>query len=169
MIIFHYFNKEYCPIMTLWTNNLHFSATFVKVLDKLILHYRTFQNNWASFQYNKQCGICRECWDNDTLCVNISMQGLWVFLFVRPYINVTSGILFIPFWSDTPSPPAIIIPPSYHCSILPLSSQSSCVCNPVYIQWFIVHRDGNWSEMGTLHQGHGPVMHMVTSLTDIHN
>ena len=111
--------------MTLWTNNLHFSATFVKVLDKLILHYRTFQNNWASFQYNKQCGICRECWDNDTLCVNISMQGLWVFLFVRPYINVTSGILFIPFWSDTPSPPAIIIPPSYHCSILPLSSQSS--------------------------------------------
>lgn len=45
MIIFYYFNKEYCPIMPLWTNNLHFSATFVKVPDKLILHYRTFQSN----------------------------------------------------------------------------------------------------------------------------
>lgn len=131
MIIFHYFNKEYCPIMTLWTNNLHFSATFVKVLDKLILHYRTFQNNWASFQYNK-CGICRECWDNDTLCVNISMQGLWVFLFVRPYINVTSGILFIPFWSDTPSaqPSSSSLP----LSLLNTSSFFSilCVCNPAY-------------------------------------
>ena len=79
------------------------------------------------------------------------------------------GYYLYPFDPTLPLPqPSSSLPPITAQYFLFLLNPLFVTLYTVYIQWFIAHRDGNWSEMGTWHQGHGPVMHMVTSLTDIH-